>query len=98
MYGVREGDRLKEPALSFYHESYDQALLDIQHALVDQVSVDDRIKVRVVNDVVDVAVDVVIHPSGRNCQEVMVPVARFGSRLLHEYLQVELTKSCQGYT
>ncbi len=29
VYGVREGDRLEEPALSFYHESYDRALLDI---------------------------------------------------------------------
>jgi hypothetical protein len=29
MYGVGEGDRLEEPALSFYHESYNRALLDI---------------------------------------------------------------------
>jgi hypothetical protein len=43
--------------------------MDVEPALADQVLVDDRIEVAVIDDVIDVAVDVVVHPAGRDGQK-----------------------------
>ena len=48
---------------------------DVEAPVLDEVAVDDGVEVRVVDDVVDVPVDVVVHPARRDGQEVRI-VAR----------------------
>src|SRR5918912_706372 len=78
VHDIREGDRPEEPAPRLDDQADDPALLDVERPRGDEILVYDRVEVRVVDDVVDVAVDVVIHPAGRNRKEPPVPIARLG--------------------
>jgi hypothetical protein len=60
---VREGDRAEVIALCLDDEADDRARPDVERALLDEVLVHHRVEVRVVDDVVHVAVDVVVHPA-----------------------------------
>jgi hypothetical protein len=70
--GVGEGQGLKEQALRLDDEPDNRTPLDVQYARADQILVHDRIEVRVIDNVVDVPVDVVVHPARRYTQEVGV--------------------------
>ena len=74
--GVGEGDRLDVAALSLDDEPNDLALIDVEGAIGDQIPVNHRVEIRVVDDVVDVAVDVVVHPPRRDLEEVTVLAPR----------------------
>src|SRR5689334_12784874 len=52
-----------EAALALHRDADHRTLVDVEPARLDQVLVDDRVEVRVVDHVVHVAVDVVVHPS-----------------------------------
>src|SRR5262249_18713603 len=51
-----------------------------QHALRNEIAVHHRIEERIVMDVVDMAVDVVVHPSRRDDMKVGIAGAQFGQR------------------
>ena len=57
---LRKGQRSKVIALSLYHQPNRLSRMNIQCALRYQISVHRRIKPAVVNDVVDMAINVVI--------------------------------------
>src|SRR5215211_4158237 len=76
VHGVGEGERFEIAALRLDDQADDPALLDVEGSRGDQVPVHDRVEVRVVDDVVDVAVDVVVHPAGRDRKEPPVPIPR----------------------
>jgi hypothetical protein len=46
--------------------------VDVEPAVADQVLVDDGVEVAVIDDVIDVAVDVVVHPARRDGKEMRV--------------------------
>ena len=66
---VREGDRREEGAGGLDDVADDRALDDVEEARFDEVAVHRRVEIRVVHDVVDVAVDVVVHPPRRDRAE-----------------------------
>ena len=66
---VREGDRREEGAGGLDDVADDRASDDVEEARFDEVAVHRRVEIRVVHDVVDVAVDVVVHPPRRDRAE-----------------------------
>jgi hypothetical protein len=64
LHVLREGKRRKVVALRLDDQANGFAVVDVQHALLDQVGVDRRVEPAVVHDVVDVAVGIVVHPAG----------------------------------
>src|SRR5690606_36936817 len=71
-----KGDRAQEAAVGFGAQPDGRAAVDVEPAFGDQVRVDHRVEVAVVLDIVDVAVDVVVLPSGGDGQEVAIVRAR----------------------
>ena len=67
-----EGQRRQIAALRFDAVADHAAVLDIESAGANQVLVDDGVEVAVVDDVIDVAVDVVVHPAGRDGKKMRV--------------------------
>jgi hypothetical protein len=51
------------------------ARMNIEHPLVDQETIDNRIEVAVILNIVNVTVYVIVHPARRNSQEVKILVA-----------------------
>src|ERR1019366_8513701 len=78
--GLGEGNGLQVCAMRLDAQADHVAAGDVEAALVDEVRVDDGIEIRVVDDVVDVTVDVVVHPARGDGQEVTERVARGGFR------------------
>src|SRR5207248_2391822 len=68
--GVGEGDGVLVRALRLDADADHGAAIDVEAALLDQVSIDDGVEIRVVHDVVDVAVDVVVVPARLDLQPV----------------------------
>jgi hypothetical protein len=58
-------------------------LLEVEHAGADQILIHHRVEVAVIDDVVDVAVDVVVHPACGDRQKMRVGAARGGCRFVH---------------
>jgi hypothetical protein len=73
--GLGKGERGVILAVRLRAQADDPAGVDVEAAGGDQVGVDDRVEVREVLDVVDVAVDVVVVPAGRDVEAVGVGVA-----------------------
>jgi hypothetical protein len=67
--GVGEGDGVLERTLRFDADADHGAAVDVETALLDEEPVDDGIEVRVVDDVVDVAVHVVVVPARLDLQQ-----------------------------
>src|SRR5919199_719442 len=63
---VRELERRVEGAVRLGAQADDRPAVDVEPTLLDQPRVDDGVEVRVVLDVVDVAVDVVVLPTRRD--------------------------------
>ena len=63
------------------------ARVDVQYAAANQVLVDNGIEVRVIDDVVDVAVDVVVHPARRDEEKMPVVRTRLGGFSFRHALQ-----------
>src|SRR6185437_121918 len=61
--GFREGDRLEIATERLDHEADHRTLLDVEAALSDQVFVHYRVEIGVVDNVVEVAIDVIVHPT-----------------------------------
>src|SRR3546814_10118280 len=68
LLGKGEGRLVATGALGA--DADDLAVVDVEPAFVNQVGVDHRVEVGVVDDVVHVAVDVVVHPARRDGEEV----------------------------
>ena len=56
-------------AARFHHEAHHRSLADIETAIANEVLVDHRVEVGIVDDVVDVAVAVVVQPASRDRQK-----------------------------
>ncbi|MCY1541891.1 hypothetical protein D9M68_776050 [compost metagenome] len=82
LHGLRESQRREIVALGFHHETNDLATMDVQRAPLDQPSVHSGVEPAVVDDVVDVAVDVVVAPARADGAEdaVVVPGLGLGAR------------------
>src|SRR3546814_6050703 len=65
-HGVGEGDRTAVRTAGLHHQPDRLAGPDVQAAALDHVAVHRGVEIRVVLDVVDVAVDVVVHPARRD--------------------------------
>src|SRR2546427_12843464 len=72
----RKGDRPLVRALRFDADGDDVIERDVEPALLDQVTVDEGVEVRVVHDVVDVPVHVVVGPARLDLENVRELVAR----------------------
>lgn len=59
-------------ALTLYGDSYYCIVLDVQSACTNKVFIGHSVDVRIVNHVVNVPVDVIIHPAGGDGQEMIV--------------------------
>jgi len=83
----RLGERESIPiaALAFGADPNNRRVVDVQSAVADQIFVYDRIEVGIVNDVVDVAVDIVVHPTCRYRVEMPELPALRGWVLGHGY-------------
>src|SRR5258708_2405530 len=77
--GFGKGQRPLEAAEALHAQADDRPVMDVEPAGPDQVLVDDGVEVGIVDDVVDVAVDVVVHPTRRNGEEMPVEGAARGS-------------------
>ncbi|MNJ37112.1 hypothetical protein D3C77_319190 [compost metagenome] len=60
---IRKGDRRKEGAARFDNQADDRAAVDIQRPLLHQELADRRIEERVVDDVLHMAIRVVVTPA-----------------------------------
>ncbi len=80
---VRESDLLKVAASRFHRETDHGAVLEIERAGIDQVAIDRRIKVAIVNGIVYVAVNIVIHPARLDLEEVREGRSRPWLRTCH---------------
>src|SRR3546814_19495450 len=65
-HGVGEGDRTAVRTAGLHHQPDRLAGPDVQAAALDHVAVHRGVEIRVVLDVVDVAVDVVVHTESRD--------------------------------
>jgi hypothetical protein len=72
---VREGHRLEVVAAGLDHQADHLAGGEVQHLLLDQVGIHHRVEERVVDDVVDMRIDVVVHPARRDRADGVVAVA-----------------------
>ena len=78
-----KGQRADEPTHARRDHADHLAGGEIEPARADQILVHHRIEVGIVGRVVDVAIDVVIHPARLNGQEMAVTRARFGGFVGH---------------
>src|SRR6185369_15186999 len=84
---VGEADRAQVGAARLDAQPDDGAVVDVEAALGDEPAVDDGVEVRVVDDVVDVAVEVVVHPAGGDGQAVRIVALVMRRRARHhQYL------------
>src|SRR5512147_2873305 len=94
VHRLRKRQLAEVPALRFDDQPDDLAALDVEHARSDEVLVDDGVEVRVVHDIVDVPVGVVVHPARRDRMKVTVlapAVRRFACA--HAFPSVRRTTS-----
>ncbi|MCY1544049.1 hypothetical protein D9M68_799010 [compost metagenome] len=77
-HGLWEGQRRKVVALGFDHQPDHRAIVDVERALLDQVSVDHGVEPAVVHHVVHVAIDIVVGPAGGDGTQDAVGTARQG--------------------
>lgn len=77
---VREGHRCEILAARLDNQADGGAGVEVQHPLFDQVLVHRRIEVGVIDDIIDVSIDVVVHPSSLDRGEhlVVAATARLG--------------------
>ena len=73
-----KGQRGEIVALRLDHQTDGLALVDVEHALLDQVGVDGGVEPAVIDDVVDMAVGVVVHPARGDGAKDSVGAARLG--------------------
>ena len=67
---------------SLNRETDHRALLNVEAARLDQVTVHHRVEVRVVGDVIDVTIKVVVHPAGLERLKVQKIGPHIGGRRL----------------
>ena len=90
MHGLRKCKTLYVGATRIHGKTNDGCVVNIKAALSDQVFVDYGVEPAVIHDVVDVAVDVVVHPSCRDRQKVFVFFATHGPVPLRQPLIQQL--------
>ena len=73
-----EAEQGEIAALVLEHESDRRAVGDVEHAAFDQVLVHGRVEERVVDDVVDVSVRIVVAPARRDRREAGIERAAGG--------------------
>src|SRR5207248_10012212 len=66
----RQHDRVLVGALRIDADGDHRDALDVEPSLLDEEQVDDGVEIRVVNDVVDVSVDVVVVPARLDLEQV----------------------------
>ena len=62
--GLGKCQRCKIIALRLYHQTNGFTLVNVQHTFLNQVRIDRRVKPTVVNNIVHMAIHVVVHPPG----------------------------------
>ena len=76
LHHVRKSERGMELAEGLHGDADHPIAVDVEPAGANQVFVDDGVEVAVIDHVVDVAVDIVVHPARGNGEEVAVILAR----------------------
>ena len=66
LHFLREGHGAGVGAAGFHDEADHRPLFDIEQAMFHQPGVHGRIEEAVIDDVVDMTVDVIVHPAGRD--------------------------------
>ena len=51
-------------ALRLHNEANDISIMEFQNALLDEKFIHDRVEIRVVDDIVDMAIDIIVGPPG----------------------------------
>ena len=64
VHRLRERQGRKIIAMGFHHQADARAMRHIQRAVLYQIGVDRRVKPAVIDDVIDMAIGVVVHPAG----------------------------------
>src|SRR5690606_16212065 len=77
---LRKGERCEVVAVRLYHQADHLAAVDVERTGLDQPAVHRAVEVAVVDDVVDVAVDVVVHPARLDRHEAGITIARLRLR------------------
>ena len=70
--------RLKVVAMGFDHQADGVTVVNVQHALLDQPGVDGGVKPAVIDNVVDMAVGIVVGPAGGDGAKHLVGAAPVG--------------------
>ena len=76
MHWLPEGEASLVGAAGIHGEANDGRVVNIEATGADQVFVDDGVKPAVVNNVIDMTVNVVVHPAGWDGQEMFVAGAQ----------------------
>src|SRR5262249_9580992 len=79
---VRKAQALEIIALRLDHQADDRAVERLEHALLDQVAVHHGVEKRIMLNIVDVAIDVVVHPAGRDETEIPIGGAQLRQRAI----------------
>src|SRR5262249_36331343 len=59
-------------AAGLHHQPHNAARFQIEEASLDQIAVHHRIEIGIVDHIVHMAVDVIVHPAGRNQQKMPI--------------------------
>ena len=73
---LRKRKGTTEAAMAFRRDADDRCVLDVESTRIDEIAVDHGVEVRIVGHVVDVPVDIIVHPARRDGQEVPVAGAK----------------------
>jgi hypothetical protein len=75
---VRERRAAEKIAVRLDDQANNLTLVNIEYTLLDQIAINGSIEITVVLDIVDMTVNVVIHPARGNSHEVTVIIASIG--------------------
>jgi hypothetical protein len=75
-YRFGKSDRLGVAASGLDHQTNDLAAANVEKAAFDQIAIHDRVEERIIDDIVDVSVGVIIHPAGGDRRNMLVARTR----------------------
>jgi hypothetical protein len=79
----RERSAAEVVTVTFDRKPDDLAVVDVEHSLVDQEAIDDRIEVAVVLNVIDMAINIIVHPARRDGQKMAIVATLSGLLFFH---------------
>ncbi len=81
--GLWIGDGFHKITHGFNGDANDRILLNIKAAFIDQKAVHHRVEIRIVRHIIDVAIDVIIRPTGLHRHKMGIPVPGFRWFIVH---------------